>query len=107
MQDVGSRSAGSTPTYGLRLAAGPSPGFYKGVTVIKVLEQAIDKVRTLSAQRQQYAAEVLERIAAAGDAVYQLTDEERGLVREGLADLDAGRIVSDADMASFWDRHRA
>ena len=75
--------------------------------MIKVLEQAIDKVKTLSEERQQYAAEVLERIAAAGDTVYTLSDEERRLVREGLDDLDAGRIVPEAEMAAFWDRNRA
>lgn len=75
--------------------------------MIKVLEQAIEKVKTLSEERQAYAAEVLEQIAEAGDAVYRLSDEERRLVREGLADLDAGRVVSDSDMAGFWVRHRA
>ncbi len=75
--------------------------------MIKVLEQAIEKVKALSEERQQYAARVLEQIAEAGDDVYRLTDEERRMVREGLDDLDAGRIVPDADMAAFWDRHRA
>ena len=75
--------------------------------MIKVLEQAIEKVKALSEERQQYAARVLEQIAEAGDDVYRLTNEERRLVREGLDDLDAGRIVPDADMAAFWDRHRA
>ena len=75
--------------------------------MIKVLEQAIEKVKTLSEERQQYAARVLEQIAEAGDGVYRLTDEERRLVREGVADLEAGRIVSDADMDAFWRRHRA
>ena len=75
--------------------------------MIKVLEQAIEKLKTLSEERQAYAAEVLEQIAEAGDAVYRLSDEERRLVREGLADLDAGRIVSDSDMAAFWARQRA
>lgn len=37
----------------------------------------------------------------------QEADEERRLVHEGLADLDAGRVVSNDDMATFWDRHRA
>ena len=72
----------------------------------KVLENAVEKVKTLSEERQRYAAEVLEQIAAAGDGVYQLSDEERRLVREGLDDLDAGRIVSDAEMEAFWKRHR-
>ena len=38
--------------------------------MIKVLEQAIEKVRALSPERQEYAAEVLEQIAQAGDQVY-------------------------------------
>lgn len=74
--------------------------------MIKVLEQAIEKVKGLSEERQRYAARVLEEIAEAGDGVYRLSDEERRLVREGIDDLDAGRIVLDADMDRFWDRHR-
>ncbi|OGG63158.1 hypothetical protein A3C21_03660 [Candidatus Kaiserbacteria bacterium RIFCSPHIGHO2_02_FULL_59_21] len=74
--------------------------------MIKVLERAIKKVKKLSKQRQEYAAEVLENIAEAGDEIYKLTDDERRLVREGLSDLDAGRVVSDEEMAAFWARHR-
>ena len=75
-------------------------------SMIKVLEEAIEKVKTLSEERQRYAAHVLEQIAGAGDDVYRLSDEERRLVREGIADLEAGRIVSDADMEAFWRRNR-
>jgi DNA-binding protein H-NS len=75
--------------------------------MIKILEDAIEKVKKLSPERQQYAAEVLEQIAEAGDKAYALSKEERRLVREGIAELDAGQIVSDADMATFWLRHRA
>jgi DNA-binding protein H-NS len=74
--------------------------------MIKALEQAIEKVRRLSKERQEYAAEVLEQIAQADDEIYHLTDEERRLVDEGLADLVAGRVVSDSEMAEFWKRHR-
>jgi predicted transcriptional regulator len=73
--------------------------------MIKPLEDAIEKVRLLSDERQRYAAHVLETIAEAGEGIYRLDDEERRLVREGLADLDAGRIVSDAEMEAFWHRH--
>ena len=76
------------------------------MAVIKSLEQAIEKVKTLSEERQRYAARVLEQIAEAGDGMYHLTNEERRLVREGIDDLDAGRVVPDAEMARFWDRHR-
>ena len=50
--------------------------------MIKMLEQAIEKVKTLSEERQRYAAQVLEQIAEADDDVYRLSDEERRLVRE-------------------------
>ena len=73
--------------------------------MIKALEQAIEKVKALSPERQEYAAAVLEEIAA-GDEVYRLSDEERRLVEEGVADLDAGRVVPDAEMDEFWKRHR-
>ena len=74
--------------------------------MIKALEKAIEKVRNLPEDQQRYAAHVLEQIAST-DELYRLTEEERRLVREGLADLDAGRIVTDADMDAFWRRHRA
>lgn len=75
--------------------------------MIKVLEQAIEKVKTLSEERQEYAAHVLEQIAAAGDQVYHLSDEERRLVREGLDELDRGEGIASDDMQGFWNRHRA
>ncbi|MEZ5844825.1 MAG: hypothetical protein R3D27_13970 [Hyphomicrobiaceae bacterium] len=75
--------------------------------MMKVLENAIEKVKSLSEERQRYAADVLEQIAAAGDDVYRLSDDERRQVRDGLADLDAGRIVPDDEMAAFWNRNRS
>lgn len=75
--------------------------------MMKVLEQAIEKVKTLSRERQEYAAEVLEQIAEAGDAVYQLSDEERSLVREGLAELDRGEVASEEEVRAVFDKYRA
>jgi predicted transcriptional regulator len=74
--------------------------------MIEALEHALEKVKTLSEERQRYAAQVLEQIAAAGEGGSRLSDAERRLVRAGLEDLDAGRVVPDAEMARFWDRHR-
>ena len=73
----------------------------------KGLKRAIEKISALPNDAQEYAAVVLEQIAASGGGVYRLSDEERKLVNEGLADLDAGRIVPEAEMAAFWNRHRA
>ena len=75
--------------------------------MINVLEQAIEKVKTLSKERQEYAAEVLEQIAAAGDAVYSLSDDERQLIHEGLAELDRGDAASEADVRAVFDKYRA
>ena len=67
------------------------------------LEKAIEKVKALSVERQEYVAEVLEEIAAEGD-VYRLTDSERQLVREGTAELDRGEYASDAAVAAVLRR---
>lgn len=61
--------------------------------MIKVLEQAIERIRALPPDAQEYAATVLEQIAAAGGEVYRLSEDERAAVRKGLADIAAGRIV--------------
>ena len=74
--------------------------------MIKALEQAIEKVKALSPERQEYAAEVLEQIAAAGDEVYHLSDEERRLVQEGLAELDRGEFASEAEVRAVFNKYR-
>lgn len=74
--------------------------------MMKVLQDAIEKVKTLSPKRQEYAAEVLEQIAAAGDGVYRLSDEERLLVREALDELDRGEFASEKDARGVFDKYR-
>jgi predicted transcriptional regulator len=75
--------------------------------MMKVLADAIEKVKKLSPERQEYAAEVLEEIAAAGDEVYKLSDEERRLVQEGLAELDRGEVASEEEVRAVFDKYRA
>jgi hypothetical protein len=74
--------------------------------MIKVLEQAIEKIKKLSKERQEYAAEVLEQIAELGEDVNVLSTEERRLVREGLDELDRGEVVSEAEVRAVFDRYR-
>ena len=71
--------------------------------MIKVLEQAIEKVKALSEERQEYVAELLEEIAAEGD-IYHLSDSERLLVREATAELDRGEYASDAAIDAVLHR---
>ena len=75
--------------------------------MIKRLQHAIEKVKALSAEPQEYAAELLEQIADAGDAVYHLNEEERRLVREGLAELDRGEVATETDVRAVFDKYRA
>lgn len=75
--------------------------------MIKTLEQAVEKVKKLSKERQEYAAEVLEQIAEAGEEVYVLSEEERRLVREGLDELDRGEAARDTEVRAVFDKYRA
>lgn len=66
--------------------------------MIKVLETAIAKVKTLPDDRQAYAAHVLEQIA--GGAPFQIPADHLAAVQEGLAQAKAGVLVSDEDVAA-------
>ena len=75
--------------------------------MVKAQELVIEKARKLPSDRQEYLASVIDEIIADNGAIYEMSDEEIALVDAGLADLDAGRIVSDADMAAFWNRNKS
>ena len=74
--------------------------------MIKVLENAIDKIKVLPEDRQRYAAELLEQVAA-GEGVYELSDEERLLVHEGLAELDRGEVATEEQVRAVFDKYRS
>ena len=56
-------------------------------------------------EREQWLKRFAHELEQA-KGVYRLDDEERALVREGVADLDAGRIVVDAGLEAFWNRNK-
>jgi predicted transcriptional regulator len=70
--------------------------------MMKVLEDAIEKVKRLPHDRQAYAAEVLEQIAAAGSDMFAVPDDHRAAVLEGLAQAERGEFVIDEEMAALW-----
>lgn len=72
--------------------------------MMKVLEDAINKVRKLPEERQAYVAEVLEQIAAAGSDPFTVPEEHRAAVLEGLAQADRGEFVDDDEMAALWEK---
>lgn len=72
--------------------------------MMKILEEAIEKVRKLPEERQAYAAEVLEQIAAAGGDVFPVPQGHRAAVLEGFAEAEGGEFVSDEEMAAIWKK---
>jgi len=71
---------------------------------MKVLEDAIEKVKRLPEDRQAYVAEVLEQIAAAGTDLFRVPEEHRAAVLEGLEQSERGEFVSDEEMAALWKK---
>jgi hypothetical protein len=63
--------------------------------MMKVLEEAIEKVKTLSEERQALAAEVLEHIAATEAGVFHVPDEHLSAVLEGLEQAKRGEFADD------------
>jgi predicted transcriptional regulator len=64
----------------------------------KVLEDAIEKVRKLPADRQAYAAELLEQIVAAGSDPFVVPEAHRAAVLEGLGQAQRGEHVSEDEI---------
>lgn len=63
--------------------------------MIKILEQAIDKLTDLPAERQAYVAEVLEHLAAGSGSKFKVPDDHRAAVLEGLDQARRGELASD------------
>ena len=75
--------------------------------MIKVLEQAIEKVKTLSEAEQRYAAQLLEQLASTDDEVYVLSDDEKRLVQEARDEIDQGKGATPAQVRAVYDKYRA
>jgi len=67
--------------------------------MIKVLEQAIEKIKKLPQDQQAYAAELLEQIAAdAEQGVFEIPDEHMPAIVEGLAQAERGEFATDEEV---------
>ena len=73
--------------------------------MIKVLEEAIEKIRDLPEERQVAAAEVLEVIAA--QRIGKLTTQEIEGVRQAQKEVRRGKFASDQKVKAFFARFRA
>lgn len=73
--------------------------------MMKVLEQAIDKIRNLPEERQEAAAQALELIAAQMDSG-ALSDDEIEGVKQAQEAVQRGAYASDGDVKAFFGRFR-
>jgi ABC-type nitrate/sulfonate/bicarbonate transport system substrate-binding protein len=71
--------------------------------MLKALEDAIAKIRALPEDRQQLAAELLEELASGGD-LYELSEDEKAALKDGLERSDRGEFVSEDRIAAFWKK---
>ena len=69
----------------------------------KRLEQAIEKVRGLSAADQDDAADLLLILAARANAAEKLDNTTRAAIREGMAQARRGEFASDEEIAAIFD----
>jgi vacuolar-type H+-ATPase subunit E/Vma4 len=73
--------------------------------MIKVLEDAVEKIKELPEDRQAYAAEVLQQIAAAsGSERFVIPNEHRAAVLEGLDQARRGEFASDEQVDAILRR---
>jgi predicted transcriptional regulator len=76
-------------------------------SMIKVLEEAIEKVKKLPKDRQAYAAEILEDIVADADGeIFPIPEEHMAGVLEGLGQAQRGEFASDEEMEALWKKWR-
>ncbi len=75
--------------------------------MIKELERAIEKLKQLSPQRQEYAAAVLEELPGETDLEFHdITEDEERFIQEGLAQANRGEFATEEDVRRAFDRYR-
>ena len=72
--------------------------------MMKVLEDAIEKLRRLPEDRQAYVAEVLEQIVAADGDLFVVPEEHRAAVLEGFEQAERGEFATDEELAALWKK---
>jgi hypothetical protein len=68
------------------------------------IKEILDHVPSWPTEDQEELAEVAREIEARRSGVYVLDKDEEAAIREGLAQLDRGETLTEAEMRSFWKR---
>jgi predicted transcriptional regulator len=70
------------------------------------IDAILERVRTWPPERQEDAANVLLAMEAEGMAPYELSEEERRDIEEGLAEADRGEFATEEEIAAIFARYR-
>jgi len=73
------------------------------MTMTKLLEKGIEAVRTLPADRQDMAGELLLALASQ-ESHYRLTSEQIEDLKSSVAEADHGEFATDKGMAETWKK---
>ena len=66
--------------------------------MMKALEIAIEKLKALPEERQAYAAQVIEQIAAGDASLFRIPEAHLPGVLEGLTQAERGKFADDAEV---------
>ena len=71
----------------------------------KILKEVIEHAATWPEEDQEELAEYAREIEARRSGIYTMSDDERAMVRKGLAEADRGEFMSDEIIAQSDKRH--
>lgn len=72
----------------------------------ELLERAVAKLRSLSSARQDEIASMLLLLAEQDADRYAVSDADMARIRQGLAEADAGRFMSEEEVSALFRRFR-
>jgi predicted transcriptional regulator len=70
----------------------------------KLLEQAVEAVRALSAEEQNHIAQAMLRLAALEEELEEIDPAHLPAVMEGLAQAEAGQFATDEEVEAAFRR---
>jgi predicted transcriptional regulator len=70
------------------------------------IDAILERVRHWPQERQEDAVRLLLAMEAEGTTVYELSEEERLDIEEGLREAERGDFVTEQDIAAVFDRFR-
>ena len=70
------------------------------------LEHAIEKLRAMAPEQQKFVADYLDGLADASETPVEIGTDDQMIVDRALAEIDAGDIATDEEVAAYRRRAR-